>query len=57
MKNNQFDEKEDNLYKYFKEDELDKSFKELLYMQKHLWEYKSYDDIEELKDALLSDEL
>ncbi|MBQ8473094.1 MAG: type II toxin-antitoxin system RelB/DinJ family antitoxin [Bacilli bacterium] len=45
-----------DLYHYFTKDELEETAKELIYMEKHPEEYKSYDNIEELKEALLSDD-
>ena len=49
--------KEDNeLYKFFTKKELDETTKELAYMEKHPDKYKSYDNIEDLKEALLSDD-
>lgn len=48
--------KEDELYQYFTEEELEKTAKELAYIEKHSKEYKSYDNITELKEALLNDE-
>ncbi len=48
--------KENNLNKYFTKEELNKTIKELAYIEKHPEEYKSYDDIEDLKKALLSDD-
>lgn len=44
------------LYQYFTKEELDKTAKELTYIEKHPKEYKSYSNISELKEALLSDE-
>lgn len=49
--------KEDlELYQYFTKKELDKTAKELSYIEKHPDEYKSYDNIDDLKEALLSDD-
>ncbi len=45
-----------DLYQYFTKEELDKTAKELSYIEKHPKEYKSYNNISELKEALLSDE-
>ena len=45
---------EDNLYNYFTDDELENTAKELLYIKEHPEEYKSYDNIDELKKDLLS---
>lgn len=44
------------LYQYFTEDELERTAKELAYIEKHPKEYKSYDNIDDLKEALLSDD-
>ena len=47
--------KEDlELYQYFTKDELEKAAKELAYIEKHSKEYKGFDNIEDLKEALLS---
>ena len=48
--------KDDDLLKYFTEKELEDSAKELAYMEKHLDEYKSYDNVNDLKKALLNDD-
>lgn len=49
--------KEDlELYQYFTKDELERTAKELTYIEKHPKEYKSFDNIEDLKEALLSNE-
>ena len=40
----------------FTEEELDMAAKELKYIEKHPEEYKSYNNIQELKGALLNDE-
>ena len=42
---------EDELYSYFTKDSLDRAAKELSYIEKHPEEYKSYNNIEELKEA------
>lgn len=47
---------EDDLLRYFTKDELEESSKELAYMEKHLDEYKSYDNMKDLKEDLLSDD-
>ena len=47
---------ENELYKYFTEEELEKTAKELTYIKKHPKEYKSYNNISELKKSLLNDE-
>ena len=44
------------LYQYFTEDELERTAKELAYIEKHPKEYKSYDNIDDLKETLLSDD-
>ena len=44
--------KEDNLLQYFTKEELDKSAKELEYMNTHLNEYKSYNNTNELIEDL-----
>ena len=44
------------LYQYFTEDELEEAAKELAYIKKHPEEYKSFDNVEDLKKALLSDD-
>ncbi len=48
--------KQEDLYKYFTKEELEESAKELVYMENHLDEYKSYDNMKDLKKDLLSDE-
>lgn len=45
-----------DLYQYFTKEELDNTAKELDYIEKHPKEYESYNNVEELKKALLSDE-
>lgn len=45
-----------DLYKYFSKNELEETAKELEYMKTHLDEYPSYDNWEDLKEALLSDD-
>lgn len=47
---------ESDLYQYFTKEQLDNTAKELAYMEKNPEEYKSYDNIEELKKDLLSDD-
>ena len=44
------------LYQYFTEDELERTSKELAYIEKQPKEYKSYNNIDDLKEALLSDD-
>lgn len=45
-----------DLSQYFTKEDLDKTAKELTYIEKHPNKYKSYDNLEELKKDLLSDE-
>lgn len=47
---------EDELCKYFSKQEFDDCSKELNYMETHLDEYLSYDNIESLRKALLSND-
>lgn len=47
---------EHDLYKYFTDDELDATAKELMYIEEHPKAYKSYNNRKELKEALLSDD-
>lgn len=47
---------ENDLYKYFTNDELERTAKELAYIAEHPAEYKSYNNKKDLKDALLSDD-
>lgn len=42
-----------NLHKYFTEEELDETAKELIFIEEHLNEYKSYNNILELEEDLL----
>lgn len=44
------------LLKYFTKEELEASAKELEYIEKHPEEYKSYKNVQELKEALASDD-
>lgn len=46
----------DDLHSYFTEEELEKTAKELDDMEKNPNKYKKYDNPDELKEALLSDE-
>lgn len=46
----------DELHEYFTEQELDNAARELADMEKHPEKYKSYKNIEELKEDLLSDD-
>ena len=48
--------KEDNLLNYFSKEELDKSAKELNYMEKNTDKYKSYNNINDLFKDLDSDD-
>ena len=52
----QINKNDNDLYQYFTKEELDNTAKELSYIEKHLNEYKSYNNILELKEALLSNE-
>lgn len=47
---------EEDIYKYFTKEELDKTSKELTYIENHPLEYQKYSNREDLKKALLSDE-
>ncbi len=47
---------ESELHQYFTEKELEETAKELAYIEKHPKEYKSYNNVSELKEALLNDE-
>ena len=47
---------ETDLKQYFTEEELENSAKELLYIKEHPSEYNKYDNTEDLKKALLSDD-
>ena len=47
---------EHDLYEYFTKEELDKTAKELTYIEEHPKEYKSYNNIAELKETLSNDE-
>lgn len=49
-------QKLDELLRYFTKEELDKAVKELEYMERHLDEYKSYNNLDDLKESLLSDD-
>lgn len=49
-------QEEYDIYKYFSEEELEATAKELEYMKTHLDEYPSYDNREDLKRALLLDD-
>ncbi len=51
----QITKKDAELLKYFTKDELDATAKEIASMEKHLDEYKSYDNMADLKEDLLSD--
>lgn len=52
----QINKNDNDLYQYFTKEELDNTAKELSYIEEHPEEYESYNDISELKKALLSDE-
>ena len=52
VKNN---EEDNELKQYFTDEELESASKELEYMEKHLDEYKSYDNVNELFYDLDSD--
>lgn len=45
-----------DLHKYFTEEELNETSKELIFIEKHLNEYKSYNNILELEEDLLKNE-
>lgn len=47
---------ENELHQYFTEEELQMVAKELAYIKEHPEEYKSYDNIKELKESLLNDD-
>ena len=47
---------ENELYKYFTKDELNNTAKELAYIEKNPDKYKSYNNVKDLKEALLSDD-
>lgn len=47
---------EDAIYDFFTKEELEETAKELDYIEKHPEEYKGYDNWEDLKEALLSDD-
>ena len=47
---------ENDLYKYFSDDELNATAKELMYIEEHPESYKSYNNRKDLKKALLSDD-
>ena len=44
------------LYQYFTEDELERTAKELAHIEKYPNKYKSYDNFDDLKKALSSDD-
>lgn len=46
-----------NLYDYFSNEELDRTSKKLSYIDNHFEEYKSYNNINDLKKDLLSVEI
>lgn len=45
----------DDLSKYFTKEELENTYKELILMEKNLNDYKSYNNINDLKKDLLND--
>lgn len=45
----------DDLSKYFTKEELENTYKELILMKKNLNDYKSYNNINDLKKDLLND--
>lgn len=45
----------DNLSKYFTKEELENTYKELIAIEKNLNDYKSYNNINDLKKDLLND--
>lgn len=47
---------EDAIYDFFTKEELEETAKELAYMEEHPEKYKSYDNWEDLKETLLSDD-
>lgn len=49
-------QEEYDIYKYFTKEELDETAKELAYMEKHPDKYKSYNNVNELFEALDSDD-
>ena len=53
---NQKNNSNNDLLKYFTKKELEDSAKELDYMEKHLDEYKSFDNIKNLKNDLLNND-
>ncbi len=46
----------DDLSKYFTKEELENTYKELILMEKNLNDYKSYNNINDLKKDLLNDD-
>lgn len=48
--------KEDDLYNFFTKEELEKTAKEVAYIEEHPEEYKSYNNVNELFEALDSDD-
>ena len=50
------EKEEDDLYKFFTKKELKEAAKELAYMEKHPEKYPRYNNREDLKKALLSDD-
>ena len=43
----------DNLSKYFTKEELEKTYKELIYMENHLNDYKTCNNVNDLKNEVL----
>ena len=52
----QIDKEENDLYRYFTNDELEETAKEVAYIMEHPMEYKIYDNRKNLKKALLLDD-
>lgn len=55
-KNNKIDKEENELLNYFTEEELKEVSKELKYIEEHSKEYKSYDNIKDLKEDLIDND-
>lgn len=55
-KNNKIDKEENELLNYFTEEELEEVSKELKYIEEHSKEYKSYDNIKDLKEDLIDND-
>ena len=54
--NSRIDKEENELHQYFTEEELKEVSKELKYIEKHPEEYKSYDNIKDLKEDLIDND-